>query len=568
MKLILHLVRTDVVRFRLWWSLWLLLQLAKLAFGFWVLAQNGVAGDSARARSIQSAFMALLATEGIFIYLVTVLVVQADGLVGSQSSWMTRPISGPRLFAAKALTLGLVLGVGPAVVALPWWIYCELGVNQIAGAAVHLMAFALVPAVIGAFFAACTDSLARALVWTTVLLVAAGTGMLFWMQFKIGLLRTLPTFGFAAVALAVAVAVQYFRRRTARTVAWAAGGLLAAVAIGLVAPWNSFTAMQEKNAAAAQAVRLVPAVASISIPAQKPLPTANEAARPAHLRIGFRVEGVGRGLAMSGLDAQHRFTWRDGPSLARWGWLSGGWESGPEVDLLGVGKVTKDLETERYLEAERARRQAGRQSPARRNYAFSAFMDVPPSFAMRMKENQPAYQADLWLYLTRPRTHADFPVEPGPWIGLKPGIMQIRRVGHLVSMPVTHQGNWRYRQAGAPSDSAEIDLVEAHGLLPSDLFLAEVTRYRWRRNTYQGELLAINRPLGQVQSVHGATESVFVNMVEIRWRQANVRAPAIRRDDRWVRWPEWMKDVRLVSVFHHEEAVFRRQVSIERLPVE
>ncbi len=73
----------------------------------------------------------------------------ADPLVERDAFWITRPISGGQLLAAKAAGAFLMIVLFPVLVSLPWWIDCGLGAKGIALAAAHLGAGYLLLAAFG-----------------------------------------------------------------------------------------------------------------------------------------------------------------------------------------------------------------------------------------------------------------------------------------------------------------------------------------------------------------------------------------------------------------------------------
>ena len=97
--------------------------------------------DSDRLRFVHTEVYAnLLWAIWIFItYLLVAAIVQEDAVAGP-AFWQTRPISGPRLLAGKALGLFLMLGLLPVLVSIPWWLACGFGGSEICRAAAETLA--------------------------------------------------------------------------------------------------------------------------------------------------------------------------------------------------------------------------------------------------------------------------------------------------------------------------------------------------------------------------------------------------------------------------------------------
>ncbi len=125
MNLMLHIVRKDFLRLR--WPLagGLALVAANLAIGFAVILADGLGGWS--NERLQEVTTGLLGLQLLATFVLTAMLVQEDGLVGSTQFWLTRPISNARLLAAKLAGWVLLLWLPAVVLTLPWWIACGFG---------------------------------------------------------------------------------------------------------------------------------------------------------------------------------------------------------------------------------------------------------------------------------------------------------------------------------------------------------------------------------------------------------------------------------------------------------
>ena len=129
MRLVWHIVAKDVRRLALPVSVWIVAMMAAviwLRVRSWPGEAADVVGATNWIRSISafSRFMAWLGGAGAI--LLAGQWVLEDRVTGSDSWWMTRPISGRRLLAAKALGAFLCLVVAPTLALLAVWIGCGL----------------------------------------------------------------------------------------------------------------------------------------------------------------------------------------------------------------------------------------------------------------------------------------------------------------------------------------------------------------------------------------------------------------------------------------------------------
>src|SRR5262245_19846351 len=110
MNLTLHMVRSDLVRMRVWIVCWAGVLLLPMVNGVVILSGSGpqaepwIAGNRA---AILTGFQAALG------YLLTILLIQEHGLVGTSQFWLTRPISRGRLLGAKFVGVFLIVAFLP-----------------------------------------------------------------------------------------------------------------------------------------------------------------------------------------------------------------------------------------------------------------------------------------------------------------------------------------------------------------------------------------------------------------------------------------------------------------------
>lgn len=115
MKLLAHLVRFDLRRFRWVILLWCLLVAADIVV---TGVRPALIGDIFRYENVGMVGGLLWAAIEIGMAVIVPLVVQAHPVVGSDAFWMTRPVPPRTLFAAKVLLLGVLTVLVPAVARL------------------------------------------------------------------------------------------------------------------------------------------------------------------------------------------------------------------------------------------------------------------------------------------------------------------------------------------------------------------------------------------------------------------------------------------------------------------
>ncbi|RXK56474.1 hypothetical protein ESB00_11580 [Oleiharenicola lentus] len=136
MKLTWHIVWKDFRRLALPLALWLGLTLAHtfLLAAYW--GDNQVGGEAFEGlRYYAFSLGALIMGVG---FVLAAWLVMEDNLVSTRAFWPTRPISGGRLLAAKALGAILMFSVAPVLVLLPVWIGCRFSGYEIGCAAWQL----------------------------------------------------------------------------------------------------------------------------------------------------------------------------------------------------------------------------------------------------------------------------------------------------------------------------------------------------------------------------------------------------------------------------------------------
>jgi len=235
MKLIWHIVLKDLRRLRLPLLFWVLLMAGRLVVYAIISGFIGPGNPEWLDYMRQGPTLLLrLTLDPVIVFILVGWLGYEDPLAARDAFWITRPISGGRLLAAKLLGAGLMFGLLPVLVNLPWWIACSLRFNQIAWAALLIAAPLLAVAVIGLTMAALTDGFPRYLLWSLVSLAVVGVVQLgLDLSMSINLPQAGQLFSQLGLALAGVIVVsliilgyQYLTRRQARAVAMLAIGLV------------------------------------------------------------------------------------------------------------------------------------------------------------------------------------------------------------------------------------------------------------------------------------------------------------------------------------------------------
>jgi hypothetical protein len=247
MKLIWQIVRKDLYKLQIPLALWL--GLLVLRVGFYVGISGFFGPPHWNALGLVWGFV-----EGPFCFLIHPLavylfagwIVFADPLVERDAFWITRPISGRRLLAAKLAVAGLIAFVLPVVVSLPWWLTCGLGAKEIVLAAVLQHGPMLGVALLGMTMAAVTDGFPRYVLWTVAggavaavvqMTVAWATGAQH-VSFNANASRVAITLVLAAGVFGAVILHQYITRRLRRSVCLLIAGLVMAIVAGSLSRWD------------------------------------------------------------------------------------------------------------------------------------------------------------------------------------------------------------------------------------------------------------------------------------------------------------------------------------------
>jgi len=557
MKLVLHMVAKDLRRLRGWVIGWLTTLMVPVVIGV-LLLRDEPTPDQWNAYGV--VLGAALGLQVVVAYLMTILLVQADRVVGTDAFWVTRPISGGRLLVSKLVTAGLVFVGGAVLLYGPWWLFCGSGVREILVAAVELLppaAAVLVPAML---LGALTDSLGRALLWSLIL---AAVGLMVPAFFSVVLSSSSARFGSdlalffvvgcgaTLLAMATAVAILYRTRRYTRWLVVPAAGLVVALLLGRFAPlvWRPADEPAEWRAERAAAVT----VGFHNAYSGKGGSTRSNLGleRWDNVWVGFTLQGTAPDLVVEGVGARHRWAWEGGAHVGRDGRLNVLGTSGG-FPMLGLKWLPPDQETVDWW---REQRRPGRASTlgnplTRRGEGFwvQANTQLPGSIAERLDRDPARYAGSLWLTLRRPTVLNEVPLQPGSWTR---GAAQGMRVGEVE--------NREHAVVIRAVDTAPYSWMETYREWRQ--------RGRWFGTRNDRVFVLLNRGRGEYLSLNDRSRAFIVAGVQLTWRELTAGGLQVRRGDRWESRPGWMDDATVALVRAVPESVFRRDVNIDAMRV-
>ena len=176
MKLIFNIIGKDLRRLRVPLAFWILLMSTKLVF-FAIIA--GVCRsphlDLMRRMKDGPEMLLNLLVEPLIAYFLVALMIYEDPLTDNDSFWVTRPISGRMLLAAKLIGVGLMFVAVPVLVNVPWWLACGFGRLEILASAGSIAGEYAFLVIIGIGCASGTNGLPRYVLWTITGIAAMAT---------------------------------------------------------------------------------------------------------------------------------------------------------------------------------------------------------------------------------------------------------------------------------------------------------------------------------------------------------------------------------------------------------
>jgi hypothetical protein len=261
MRLITHLVKTDIRRL---WAL-LVVWLALLALRGALLGANVSPADHATRELFGTLGNLVPKLEIMLLFVIVPLLVLADPLVGTTAFWLTRPISRQALFQSKTLFVAAVL-ILPAVLvnvivfmangltlrdvalAVPETVMAQVSLVMVAAVLAAVTPGFGRYAIVGVAFAVALEGSEMVVQWARSYVDSASV-MRRQLDFSLARSSFVATSLWIMVAGGIVVAHQYFTRKTARSIAAAALFAAAALAAQHLWAWDFLAPRLPESAA-------------------------------------------------------------------------------------------------------------------------------------------------------------------------------------------------------------------------------------------------------------------------------------------------------------------------------
>jgi len=559
MNRIVHLVRADLRRLRLWGALWLVALSGPIAWA-WFAAEDG---GSARLEQLGRNVPLMVAGQLLLAYVLVLVLMHADPAIGTRQFWVTRPIAPGRMFVAKLAAALVLLWGGAVLVGLPWWLWNGAEPAQMLRMAAEFLGLALFVIVPAMLISALTDTLGRAVLWS----FAQGAGILglllplavMWNPTRIGSDAVMERLAWTvaiwwSVGLAVTWRLFVTRRHGWQLVLVALGIVAVPFGINLAAPEGSGSkvAWQPMNPELGPELTVAFRQAWSS-----PVRTSGVAVTGVpqdQLRIGFALDPKPAGDRwLAGLAAEQQWQW-PGLTLRR------------DHALLvfaartmpGFRAPAEDPETVEHLRQERAQLRARLEArgrtlaepvPANERDAIrvQSFGLEPSSLPARMAREASRYDGRLWLAWLRPTVVNQVPMRAGA---------------------LSTAGGLRVRVTGLESigERLAVRFVHSEPVLFVRRFVDDFDAQRQRRaleRLDRMELLALHPARREQRAISlGRERGVAVHGVEISVRTAIITTGRVRRKGAWTEPEGWPEGAVLAHVMARPEAIFAREVTV------
>jgi len=406
MNLLWHIVGKDARRLRWPLAAWAGLIVVQWLIGLWMVAHSGF--DLEQAKGLAALHPILLGAQLISAYLMVAWLVHEDLVVGIRSHWMTLPISGWRLCAAKLTALVLFFWVLPCVLTLPWWLSCGFGLSEICWAALLTVALHAVVTLPALPVAVLTDNWTRFITWSLVLVLAVVTGAILMMATVgaesgsvsggIRLSRVLLVLGIWFVTIAAVTAHQFLTRRTGRSIGMVATGVVGAVVV--LGGWSHDLTPRLWQVLAPRDVPLwhnaihVEAGTGESASRVELWRHGSESRAMLQLRLKVTVDDLAGTEDLHLVDLDPEWRWADGIS---WKTHTTKWGQYGNSDAENAARVDSTSTVR-----------------ARREYDWGSYLsDIPPSLAAKMQAAPPMLHGKVAMQVYLREITGEFPLAVG-----------------------------------------------------------------------------------------------------------------------------------------------------------
>lgn len=553
MNLTWHLVRKDLRLLCLPLALWSGLFLVRIAICERLLLQSGDASEVFNKLSTQA--MTITFVIGLVNFSLAAMLVLEDAPVGSRLFWVTRPISGGRLLAAKGLAAVIAFVLLPIAIHLAWGLLAGVPLAELGHSVLRTAIFQSLVTLPCFLVAALTGQASRLLIWSLIVLVGVPV-LLMTVQYSIGkpdlspgVLATRETLlvGWLALGALGAIVVQFLTRRTARSVAIVVATMGLAV-VGLFAWRWDWTPPARQMGAADETFEVRP-------------DRVWTRARGSHieLTIALARRAGASGMTSRGGRVRAEFTWSDGSSTQVDGFLRfSGWarETLLAAERAGIRPVpVADPETERHLQetAEERKREAqlraqkqgrpfGDQLDARETDLV--VLTLPSEVGKRVLREQPRCTLTVEVRTMEPEFLGELPLRRGAELRAHGYRLVVQEAEHKVRhLPETEFQvlNMRVVFSGPAGPFGEVVYVSALDRQRAPAFFA----------TESGSIDPLPRALGLPLGFGTVWQTI--------------PAPRVWRTDRWIEQPEEFATFRAAAVVFRPREKLSQVLTIERV---
>ena len=574
MNLIWHITQKDLRKLLLPIAGFAAALVAKIGVGCLLLAGNA---DDGTWFSRLDMYLNLCVAVAVGITLVIVAtLVHEDAVIGSQVFWRTRPITGRTLLASKLLSLALIFGLLPVLIAIPWWLYCGFGFSTIVTSALEILLWQAAVVLPALGVAVICDNLGR-----YITLIVAGVGIIAltvlmqqaYLPFDRGVTwnvvcsRSIVALVVMLGGLAFIIGQQFL---ASRKIAPYVTAVLPVIAVSLVVGSWRYDLVGRFQADTVDTSELTRAITVTSSWAEVQRGE-NDIMSAQAFYGAYRIEGLGEDFVLATKLAEVKWTahgtdFRNSMMSFEFG------EGGRNLErnlavarLLSAREPVVDPETQRWQEQEREERlkkfprtqferpltpEEWRKLGSMRFPLVGTERFYPPSTT-----ELPQIRADF--VIARPEKIFETPIRVGSRI-VKDG------VGLRITGVRRFKLELKMKDRPYELQMRNVDFIEtqSEGALPSAreflLLGSKVNRLIpecWAFTPDLGDLI-----WGGVVATLG--QSTRVSAVQITWRTAAIREPHVIRNGIWTSLrADWDEHVSLVLIRYRPEAEFRRMLN-------
>ena len=431
MSLTWHIIAKDLSRMRLAILAWLGLMALKILF---YASVSGVFGSPSLPWLIRLGRGPEVPIRGciepIIAFVRVGWMVFEDSLAGTDAFWVTRPISGARLLAAKTLGAALLFVLLPVAINVPWWLSCGFGAVQIAHAAIPMAAEYSVIVVVGMGVASATTSFPRYFLWTiagiaglgVVHLAASeiirpGLGFHSPQEIEIELVLTRASILLACMLLVSGeiTAFQFLSRHFRFSLPAMVAVTVALSVTAFVSPLNFFPFLGWD----AQAIVLgyaSPKRPDSDIAVSIPSGPGRQPSYDGYMGVPMRITGLPQGTAVYW---QAQAEWSDGGKSI--------WKIGGFGGHFGNDPISKKMESLVGF------------TPDTRDFDCDGVFQFPRPLALRYADKPLSFHAKVYLYLLKGAIAADEPIVEGSFrhSGASFSVNDLARGEHGITITVT-----------------------------------------------------------------------------------------------------------------------------------